>query len=311
VNDEEKQVTKMREGKLILQGAMTAIVTPFLPDGGLDLPALEALVRWQIEEGINGLVPCGTTGEGATLDDEEKRQVFATVVKAAAGKVPVIAGVGSNSTRATLASARIAAETGADALLVVSPYYNKPNRSGMIAHYEAVADATELPVVVYNVPGRTGQNLGAGLILRLAQIPGIIAVKEASGNLDQIAAIIEGRPDRFALLSGDDALTLPTIALGAEGVISVVSNEAPREMAQLVEAARKSDFENARRLHYRLLPLMRANFAETNPVPVKAAMALLGRCGAALRPPLGPPEERTRELLRDVLKKAGLDGGAL
>jgi 4-hydroxy-tetrahydrodipicolinate synthase len=302
-------VTDTSKGKLILQGAMTAIVTPFLPDGGLDLPSLEALARWQVEQGINGLVPCGTTGEGATLNDEEKREVFETVIKAAGGRVPVIAGVGSNSTRVTLVSARMAAETGADALLVVTPYYNKPNRSGMIAHYEAVAGATDLPVVVYNVPGRTGQNLGAELILRLARIPGIVAVKEASGNLDQIAAIIEGRPDRFALLSGDDALTLPTIALGAEGVISVVSNEAPAEMTQLVEAASSGDFETARRLHYRLLPLMRANFAETNPVPVKAAMALLGRCGADLRPPLGPAGDGTVELLRSVLKQAGLIGG--
>jgi 4-hydroxy-tetrahydrodipicolinate synthase len=308
---QEEQVSKVRGGEPVLQGAMTAIVTPFLPDGGLDISALEALVQWQIKEGINGLVPCGTTGEGATLDDDEKRQVFAAVVKAVAGRVPVIAGVGSNSTRATLASARIAAGTGADALLVVTPYYNKPNRSGMIAHYEAVAGATDLPVVVYNVPGRTGQNLGAELILRLAQIPGIIAVKEASGDLDQIAKIIEGRPDNLAVLSGDDALTLPTIALGAEGVISVVSNEAPGEMARMVESAARSDFEGARKLHYRLLPLMRANFAETNPVPVKAAMALLGRCGAALRPPLGAAGEGTVELLREVLKKAGFSGGDL
>jgi len=311
MKNEEDQVSNVREGKPLLRGAMTAVVTPFLPDGGLDIPALSALVRWQIEEGINGLVPCGTTGEGATLDDEEKRQVFAAVVEAAAGRVPVIAGVGSNCTRTTLASAAIAAETGADALLVVTPYYNKPNRSGMIAHYEAVAGATDLPVVVYNVPGRTGQNLGAELILRLARIPGIIAVKEASGNLDQMAAIIEGRPEGFALLSGDDALTLPAVALGAEGVISVVSNEAPAEMAQLVKAAAGGDLAGARRLHYRLLPLMRANFVETNPVPVKAAMALLGRCGATLRPPLGPAEERSVKLLRDVLKKAGFSGGDL
>jgi 4-hydroxy-tetrahydrodipicolinate synthase len=301
----------MRKCTLVLQGAMTAIVTPFKADGTLDIPALESMARWQVEQGINGLVPCGTTGEGATLDDDEKREVFATVVKAVGGRVPVVAGVGSNSTRATLASARIAAEAGADALLVVTPYYNKPNRSGMIAHYEAVANVSDLPIVVYNVPGRTGQNLGAELTLRLAQIPGIVAVKEASGNLDQMAAIIEGRPDSFALLSGDDALTLPAIALGADGVISVVSNEAPEEMAQMVEAALKSDFERARRIHYRLLPLMRANFIETNPVPVKTAMELLGCCGAWLRPPLGPASEGTREKLLEALRKAGLSGGDL
>jgi 4-hydroxy-tetrahydrodipicolinate synthase len=290
---------------------MTAIVTPLKADGGLDLPALRGLVEWQIEQGIKGIVPCGTTGEGATLNDEEKRDVFAAVVESVAGRVPVVAGVGSNSTRTTLASARMASEAGADALLVVTPYYNKPNRSGMIAHYEAVAEATPLPVVVYNVPGRTGQNLGAELILRLARIPGIAAVKEASGDLDQIATIIRGRPDGFAVLSGDDALTLPTIALGAEGVISVVSNEAPAEMAELVDAASKGDFERARRLHYKLLPLMRANFAETNPVPVKAAMALMGRCGATMRPPLGPAASATVDLLRTVLEEAGFEGGDL
>jgi 4-hydroxy-tetrahydrodipicolinate synthase len=294
------------KGKLIMQGAMTAIVTPFQPDGSLDLAALEGMARWQVKRGINGLVPCGTTGEGATLDDEEKRQVIATVVKAAAGRVPVIAGAGSNSTRAAVSSASVAAEAGADALLVVTPYYNKPNRSGMIAHYEAVVRATDLPVVVYNVPSRTGQNLGADLILRLAAIEGIVAVKEASGDLDQIAAIIEGRPRGFAVLSGDDALTLPILCLGAEGVISVVSNEAPEEMARMVEAALRGDFEKARQLHFRLLPLMRANFTETNPVPVKAAMEILGHCKRLLRPPLGPPSDETVESVRAAMRLAGI-----
>lgn len=293
-----------------LAGAMTALVTPFDGKGRVDVPALEALARWQVERGIDGLVPCGTTGEGATLDAGEKAEVVAAVVRATGGRIPVVAGVGSNVTRTTLDAARDAAEAGADALLVVTPYYNKPNRSGMIAHYEAVAAETGLPVVVYNVPSRTGQNLGADLILRLARIPGVVAVKEASGDLDQIAAVLEGRPEGFAVLSGDDPLAMPTVALGADGVISVVSNQAPAEMAQMIAAARDGRLEDARQIHYRLLPLMRANFIETNPVPVKTAMHLLGHCGGGLRPPLGPPSERTVERMREVLVKAGIGGVA-
>ena len=296
-----------RRDRLELKGAMTALATPFAEDGGLDLPALEGLVRWQIDRGIHGLVPCGTTGEGATLTDEEHRQVIETVVRSAAGRVPVIAGCGSNDTRRTVAAARRSAEAGADALLVVSPYYNKPNRSGMIGHYEEVAAATELPVVVYNVPGRTGQDLGAELILELARIPGIVAVKEASGNLDQIATIVDGRPDGFSVLSGDDPLVLPTIALGAQGVISVVSNEAPREMARLVTAALDGDLVEARALHYRLLPLMRANFLESNPVPVKTVLSLMGRIPGRLRAPLGPASDVTRNRLEEVLARVQPD----
>jgi 4-hydroxy-tetrahydrodipicolinate synthase len=307
VNEEDDMAGKLK-GKLIMQGAMTAIVTPFKPDGSLDLEALGSMAKWQVKRGINGLVPCGTTGEGATLDDKEKGRVISTVVQAAAGRVPVIAGAGSNSTRATVSAATVAAEAGADALLVVTPYYNKPNRSGMIAHYEAVVRATDLPVVVYNVPSRTGQNLGADLILRLAGIDGIVAVKEASGDLDQIAAIIEGSPAGFAVLSGDDALTLPALSLGAEGVISVVSNEAPGEMAEMVEEALRGNFEKARRIHFRLLPLMRANFTETNPVPVKAAMEILGQCKRLLRPPLGPPSDETVESVRAAMRQAGIAG---
>lgn len=287
--------------RLNLRGAMTALVTPFAEDGGLDVAALEALTRWQVERGIHGLVPCGTTGEGATLTDDEHRRVIETVVRTAAGRVPVLAGCGSNDTRRTVVAARRAAEAGADALLVVSPYYNKPNRSGMIRHYEEVAGATGLPLVVYNVPGRTGQDLGAELILELAKIPGIVAVKEASANLDQVATILAGRPQGFSVLSGDDPLVLPTIALGADGVISVVSNEAPREMARLVRAALEGDLAEARALHYRLLPLMRANFLESNPVPVKTVLELMGRCAGHLRAPLGPPSAATRKRLEAVL----------
>jgi len=294
-------VNATRRERLDLRGAMTALATPFVESGELDVAALEGLASWQIERGIHGLVPCGTTGEGATLTDEEHQRVIETVVRVASGRVPVVAGCGSNDTRRTVAAAKRAAEAGADALLVVSPYYNKPNRSGMIRHYEQVAAATELPIVVYNVPGRTGQDLGAAMILELAQIPRIVGVKEASANLDQIATILEGRPEGFSVLSGDDPLVLPTIALGADGVISVVSNEAPREMARLVTAALEGDLAEARALHYRLLPLMRANFLESNPVPVKTVLELMGRCPGHLRAPLGPASEATRQRLEAVL----------
>ncbi len=291
-----------------LKGAMTALVTPFNGKGEPDLPRMERLAQWQVARGIDGLVPCGTTGEGATLDDDEQRSVVEAVVRGAAGRVPVIAGCGSNDTRRTIAAAERCAEAGADGLLVVSPYYNKPNRTGMIAHYEAVAAATDLPIVVYNVPGRTGQNLGADLTLELARIPEVVAVKEASADLEQIAAILERRPPGLSVLSGDDALALPTVALGADGVISVVSNEAPAEMAELIACATAGDLARARELHFRLLPLMRMNFVESNPVPVKTAMSLLGHCDEQLRPPLGPPTDETRDGLRQALRAAGLSG---
>jgi 4-hydroxy-tetrahydrodipicolinate synthase len=288
-----------------LSGAMTALVTPFAEDGSVDLDALERLVTWQIASGIDALVPCGTTGEGATLLAEEHARVIETTVRVSAGRVPVIAGCGTNDTRTTIDAVCRAEACGADAVLVVSPYYNKPNRSGIIAHYASVADAAGIPVVPYNVPGRTGHNLGAELILRLAEIPGVVAVKEAAANLEQLAAIVEGRPDGFSVLSGDDALALPAVALGADGVISVVSNEAPGEMAAMMKAALEGDFAAARRLHYRLLPLMRANFLETNPVPVKTALAMMGRCRETLRAPLGPPDGATRQALAEALRKSG------
>jgi 4-hydroxy-tetrahydrodipicolinate synthase len=299
-----------RARDLKLQGAITAIVTPFRDDGVVDVPALERLVAWQLGAGIHGLVPCGTTGEGATLRPEEHTLVIETVARLAGGRVPVIAGCGTNDTRTTIEGAERAAKAGADALLVVTPYYNKPNRSGMIAHYVAIADAVDLPIVPYNVPGRTGQNLGAELILRLAEIPGVIAVKEAAANLEQLAAIVEARRPDFAVLSGDDALALPAVALGAAGVISVVANEAPGAMAEMMRAALAGDFATARTIHYRLLPLMRANFIESNPIPVKTALAMLGRCGDTLRPPLGPAEGATRRVLGEALRQAGLVGAA-
>lgn len=288
------------------RGAMTAIATPFEAGGAIDAKAYRALVERQVAAGISGIVPCGTTGEGATLTEEEQRLCVSVAREVCDGKVPVVAGVGSNDTRRTRAAARAAAAAGADALLVVSPYYNKPNRSGMLAHYRAVAEETGLPLMVYNVPGRTGQNLGAELILELAEIPGVDAVKEASADLDQIASILAARPDGFGVLSGDDALALPTVALGGDGIVSVVANEAPAEMARLIDAALDGRFDEARALHYRLLPLMRANFAESNPVPCKAALELLGLCRGDVRAPLGPPAPATVDRVRRALERAGL-----
>jgi len=294
----------------VFRGAMTAIVTPFRDDGAVDLPAFEKLVDWQIACGIHGLVPCGTTGEGATLRPEEHALVIETTVRVASGRVPVLAGCGTNDTRTTIAGAERAAKAGADGLLVVTPYYNKPNRSGMLAHFEAIARAVDLPIVAYNVPGRTGQNLGVEQTLALSKIPGIVGVKEAAGNLEQLAAIVAGRPEGFAVLTGDDALALPAVSLGAEGVISVVSNEAPRLMSEMMQAALNGDFANGRVIHYLLRPLMHANFVESNPVPAKVALALMGRCGETVRSPLGPADAATRRLIDEALRHAGLFEGA-
>lgn len=288
------------------RGAITALITPFRADGEIDLEALESIVRWQVDSGIHGLAPCGTTGEGATLEAEEHSAVIRTVVETVAGRIPVLAGCGSNSTKRTIDASLRAADAGADALLIVSPYYNKPNRSGMLDHYRAVCESTPLPVVVYNVPGRTGQNLGAELILELAGIEGVVGIKEASGDLEQMACILKGRPDHLSVFSGDDALALPAVALGADGVISVSSNEAPREMADMMRSALAGDFEAARKIHYRFMGLMRANFFETNPVPVKVAMAMLGHCREYLRTPLGDPSAATREIMRLALADCGL-----
>lgn len=300
-------MSEAKERAVRLRGALTALVTPFGGDGRVDLNAARALTAWQVESGIDGLVPCGTTGEGATLDADEAAAVVAAVVEASGGKVPVVAGCGSNDTRRTIRAARRAEEAGATALLVVTPYYNKPNRSGLLAHFEAVCGSVSIPVVVYNVPGRTGHNIGAEMILRLSEVAGVVGVKEASGNLEQIATVLEGRPEGFAVLSGDDVLALPTVALGADGLISVVSNEAPGETATMIRAALRGDLAEARRIHFRLLPLMRANFIETNPVPVKTALDLMGRCAGRLRAPLGPPEPASVAAIETALRRSGIE----
>jgi 4-hydroxy-tetrahydrodipicolinate synthase len=295
-----------------LRGAMTALVTPFTRDGDLDEAALRRLLDRQLAAGIDGLVPCGTTGESPTLGPAERDRVIDLTVEAArvhetgGTRTPVIAGTGTNDTRATVAASRRAAALGADAALIVAPYYNKPDQRMLEAHYRAVADEGDLPVVVYNVPGRSGTNVDADTLLRLAEHPRIIAVKEASANLEQIMTILRDRPTGFAVLSGDDSWTLPLLALGGDGVISVASNEVPEVMVALCTAARTRDWDGARSIHERHLALFRVNFVSPNPVPVKAALAEMGLIEDVLRQPLLPLDEPQRTRLRGVLADLAL-----
>jgi 4-hydroxy-tetrahydrodipicolinate synthase len=296
-----------------LQGAFTALVTPFTADGSLDEDALRRLVRWQVLAGIDGLVPVGTTGEAPTLTPAERDRVIAITVetvaeRASRGRVPVVAGTGTNDTAATIAATRRAAELGADAALVVAPYYNRPDGRMLEAHFRAVADAGDLPIVVYNVPSRTGTNVPADVFLRLAEHPRVIAIKEASGNLEQIARICRDRPRDVAVLAGDDAWTLPILALGGDGVVSVASNEIPGELVALCDAARAGDWDSARRIHERWLPLFLANFVGgPNPVPVKAALELMGLLDVdAVRLPLLSLAAESRAGLADTLRTLGL-----
>ncbi len=285
-------------------GCITAIVTPFREDGSVDGEALDRLVDEQIAAGVQGIVPCGTTGEAPTLSHEEHRDVIRRVVERAARRVPVVAGCGSNSTEEALALTRFAAEVGADATLQVVPYYNKPTQEGLYRHFEAIARATRLPVVLYNIPGRTGVDMAAATVARLARIDTIQAIKEASGSVDRVSEILD--LCEIDVLSGDDSLTLPMMSVGAVGVISVASNVAPREVAALCARFAAGDAAGARDLHRRLFPLVKALFCETNPAPVKAALALLGKCGPTVRLPLAPLEEKNRERVREALARFGL-----
>ena len=294
-----------------IRGAFTALVTPFDVGGALDEPALRRLLDRQVAAGIDGLVPCGTTGESPTLTPAERERVIAATVEAVSGlpvdgagsrRPVVIAGTGTNDTAATIRATRRAAELGADAALVVAPYYNRPDQRMLAAHFTAVADEGGLPVVIYNVPSRTGANVEAETTLRLAEHPRIVAAKEASGNLEQIATVIRDRPAGFSVMAGDDAWTLAVLAMGGDGVISVASNEIPSEMAELCSAALAGDWTRARALHARWLPLFRANFrGGPNPVPVKAALALMGLIEDRLRLPLLPLDEPARRRLAALL----------
>lgn len=288
-----------------LRGAGTALVTPFTDGGAVDERAVRDLVEWQIGEGIHFLVPCGSTGEAATLSPEEHRRVVELTAEQVNGRVPVVAGAGSNDTRRAIALSRDVQSAGATHLLHVSPMYNKPPQRGIIAHFRAIADAVDLPIVIYNVPGRTASNIEPATTLELAEDPRFVAVKEASGNLAQIGEIIRNAPSGFSVLSGDDALTLPIMALGGDGVISVTSNATPRHVAELVERADRGDLAAARRVDERLAPWTAAAFVEANPIPVKAALALMGKIANELRLPLVPLDPMHEAAVRDALGLAG------
>jgi len=289
----------------MFHGAITAIITPFR-NGRLDAPALKKLVEFQIRNGISGIVPCGTTGESATLSFEEHERVIDVVLKAAAGRVPVIAGTGSNNTKEAVLLTRYAKKAGADAALLITPYYNKPTQKGLIAHFQAVAEASDIPILLYNVPGRTGVNMTAETVARLAEVPNIVGVKEASGNLAQICDIVHSTPGTFCVLSGDDGLYFPLLALGAKGVISVASNVVPKEMAELYEAFAIGQVARAREIHFRLWPLLQTLFIETNPVPVKTALAMMGKVQEEFRLPLCGMSDANRKVLAKVLSGLGL-----
>ena len=291
-----------------LRGCATALVTPFTRDGAIDETALRRLVEYQIEGGVKLLVPCGTTGESATMTEAEDQQVIKLVIDAAKGRARVIAGTGSNATAAAIEYSQTARALGADAVLVVAPFYNKPTQDGLYAHFRAIAESIgELPVVIYNVPGRTSCNISAQTTLRLArEVPNIVAVKEASGNLSQIMEILRGRPAGFRVLSGDDSFTFPLLALGAEGLISVAANEAPALMSQMIDLALAGNWTESRALHNRLLPLMEVNFIESSPGPVKAALAMMGLIEESYRLPLVPINEQNKIKLRTVIAELGL-----
>lgn len=289
----------------MFEGVYTALVTPFR-DGAIDERALQELVELQISAGVHGLVPCGSTGESATLSHAEHRRVVEIVVKQCRGRVPVIAGTGSNSTQEAIELTLHAKAAGADGALLISPYYNKPMQHGIVSHYAAIAEKTGLPLIVYNIPGRTASNILPETMQKLAEIKQVVAVKEASGNLDQMAHVLALCPKSFTVLSGDDSLTLPLLSLGGKGVISTSSNLVPSEMVEIFNAFEKGDIARAREIHFRLLPIFDVLFCETNPIPIKAALELRGLITGEIRLPLTPLTPPNRERLQGVLNKAGL-----
>jgi 4-hydroxy-tetrahydrodipicolinate synthase len=286
-------------------GSYVALVTPF-KNGKVDEKALGDLIEWQIERGTSGLVPCGSTGESATLTHEEHDRVIELTVEVARRRVPVIAGTGSNATHEAIRLTKHAKSVGVDAALLVTPYYNKPTQEGLFRHFEAIARAVDLPLVLYNIPGRSVVNMTPQTVARLSAITNIVGIKEASGNLSQMSDVIAACGERFVVLSGDDALTLPLMAVGGKGVISVTANVAPAETADMVSAALKGDWDRAKRIHYRLLPLSNSMFLETNPIPVKAALAMMGRCADELRLPLTTMSDGPKVQLRQALTQFGL-----
>ena len=293
------------KGRALLRGCGTALATPFTQNGSIDEDALRSFVEWQVTEGIHFVVPCGSTGEAATMSQDEHRRVVEITVEQVNGRVPVVAGAGSNDTKKAIALSKEMKGAGATHLLHTSPMYNKPPQRGIIAHFTAIADSTDLPVVVYNVPGRTGSNVEAATTLALAEHENITAVKEASGNLAQIAEIIRGKPDDFTVLSGDDGFTLAVMAEGGDGVISVTSNAVPGLAAKMCELVDAGDFDGAREIERRLSAWTTGAFVESNPIPVKAALAMMGKCGNVLRLPLVPLAENHNAALRKALSAAG------
>ncbi len=287
----------------MFQGVLPALVTPFTKDGKIDETALKKLVDFQINNHVDGLVPVGTTGESPTLSPEECEVVIRTVVDQARGRVPVIAGTGANSTEKAIHLTRKAKELGVTASLQVAPYYNKPTQEGFYRHFTAIADSVDIPLIIYNIPGRTGKNIENSTMLKLAEHKNIVAVKEASGSIPQMMDLIAQKPDSFTVLSGDDNLTFPLMALGGKGVISVACNLVPDRMSELVKAALKGDWDRARQLHYSLLPLFKGIFIETNPIPIKAAMAMKGQINEIYRLPMCPMSDANREILTGVLKE--------
>jgi 4-hydroxy-tetrahydrodipicolinate synthase len=287
-------------------GCGTAMVTPFRSNGSLDEPTLRKLVRRQIEQGIDFLVPCGTTGESPTLSREEHLRVVAITIEESSGKVPVLAGAGGNNTREVIELARECQELGADGILSVTPYYNKATQDGLYQHYKAVAASIRIPIILYSVQGRTGVNIEPATVVRLAEIENIIGIKEASGNITQIAEVVHRVPEKFIVLSGDDAMTLPVISLGGRGVVSVASNQIPGAMSELASLANKNDFEGARKLQRSYLPLLQVNFIEANPIPVKWAMSVMGLLEPVYRLPMVEPSAASKQKIGEVLDSVGL-----
>jgi 4-hydroxy-tetrahydrodipicolinate synthase len=287
----------------MFSGTFTALVTPFR-NGEVDVEALEGMVEFQIEHGVSGLVPCGTTGETPAMSEEEDRLVVETVVRIAAGRVPVVAGTGSNSTDMAIKYTKMAQEAGADGSLQVAPYYNKPTQEGLYRHFAAIAESTELPLILYNIPGRTSVTISAETMARLAEIPNIVGVKDSTLSMNMISDIISLCGEEFDVLSGDDPMTLPLVALGGVGVISVASNVAPGAVSDMVKALLEGDWERGRELHYELLPLFRALFVETNPIPVKTAASLLGLCSDEMRLPLIPMGGENLRRLQETLDRS-------
>ena len=291
--------------KKSFEGSIVAMVTPFR-DGKVDEAKIRELVEFHVKNGTDAIVPCGTTGESPTLSHAEHKRVVEVTIEAAAGQIPVIAGTGSNSTAEAIELTQHAKKAGADGVLMVCPYYNKPTQAGLIAHYTAVAAAVDIPIIMYNIPGRTGVNMLTETVAALAELPSVVGMKEASGSLEQMTEVISLCGDRLTVVSGDDTLTLPLMAVGGKGVISVVANIVPKETAEMTRAALNGDWKRAKELHLRLFPLCKAMFYETNPIPVKTAMQLLGRLNGELRLPLCPMSQANRDKLQKALQAYGL-----